>query len=176
MGAAETSHQSLVLDSRVFVFKMVRLALEVRTLSVVLLLVYTPEQGMLRTVLTLPALDLTCNSWNKSLAYARAHAMGGEFYRKGVSIALGPPVVGPLGRIAEGGRNWEGFSNDPYLSGMLAAESGVIACTKHFIVNEQETNRNPLRDVPNNVTIQSSSSNIDDKTVCLLRVSVRVQG
>ena len=99
--------------------------------------------------------------------------MGGEFYRKGASVALGPPVVGPLGRIAEAGRNWEGFSNNPYLAGVLGAESvhgiqdaGVIACTKHFIVNEQETNRIPLPDRSNgNFTIQSSSSNVDDKTV-----------
>ena len=33
--------------------------------------------------------------------------MGYEFRTKGVNIALGP-VVGPLGRLAEGGRNWEG--------------------------------------------------------------------
>lgn len=62
--------------------------------------------------------------------------MGSEFRGKGVNIALGP-VVGPLGRVAEGGRNWEGFSNDPYLCGALVYEtvqgmqsSGVAACTK----------------------------------------------
>lgn len=62
--------------------------------------------------------------------------MGGEFRTKGVNVALGP-VVGPLGRIAEGGRNWEGFSNDPYLCGALAAEhilgaqsTGVITSVK----------------------------------------------
>jgi len=37
--------------------------------------------------------------------------MGGEFKTKGVHVALGP-VVGPLGRVAESGRNWEGISND----------------------------------------------------------------
>ena len=45
-------------------------------------------------------------SWNKTLALARAQYMGAEFKRKGVNVALGP-VVGPLGRIALGGRNWE---------------------------------------------------------------------
>ena len=48
--------------------------------------------------------------------------MGAEFKKKGVSVALGP-VVGPLGKIAKGGRNWEGFSNDPYLSGELVFET-----------------------------------------------------
>lgn len=47
-------------------------------------------------------------SWNMDLAYERGMYMGAEFQRKGVNVALGP-VVGPIGRIAEGGRNWEGF-------------------------------------------------------------------
>lgn len=62
--------------------------------------------------------------------------MGSEFRLKGVNVALGP-VVGPLGRVVEGGRNWEGFSNDPYLAGSLVFETvigiqanGVIASTK----------------------------------------------
>ena len=50
-------------------------------------------------------------SWNRNLAYQRALQMGGEFKTKGVHVALGP-VVGPLGRVSESGRNWEGFSND----------------------------------------------------------------
>ncbi|EON66750.1 hypothetical protein W97_05996 [Coniosporium apollinis CBS 100218] len=110
-------------------------------------------------------------SWNKNLTFDRAYAMGGEFRAKGASIALGPPVVGPLGRIARGGRNWEGFSVDPYLSGILAAESvrgiqsrGVISCTKHFILNEQELNRIPTINAENE-TVEASSSNIDDRTM-----------
>jgi beta-glucosidase len=50
-------------------------------------------------------------SWNRNLAYQRALHMGAEFKTKGVHVALGP-VVGPLGRVDEGGRNWEGISND----------------------------------------------------------------
>ncbi|PKS11604.1 hypothetical protein jhhlp_001838 [Lomentospora prolificans] len=49
-----------------------------------------------------------------------------------------------MGRTPAGGRNWEGFSPDPYLSGVAMAESsrgirtaGVIACAKHFVGNEQ---------------------------------------
>lgn len=62
--------------------------------------------------------------------------MGDEFRVKGANVMLGP-VVGPLGRVATGGRNWEGFSNDPMLCGKLAATtvegvqaSGVITSTK----------------------------------------------
>jgi beta-glucosidase len=56
-------------------------------------------------------------SWNRDLAYARAYYMGAEFRRKGINVA------GPIGRIARGGRNWEGFSNDPYLAGALTGDS-----------------------------------------------------
>ncbi|KAJ5403539.1 hypothetical protein N7509_003410 [Penicillium cosmopolitanum] len=109
-------------------------------------------------------------SWNKTLAHDRAWHMGGEFRKKGVQVALGP-VVGPLGRVVTGGRNWEGPSNDPYLGGVMGAESvrglqdqGVISSVKHFIANEQELYRNPTLDAENR-TVQSISSNIDDKTM-----------
>lgn len=50
--------------------------------------------------------------------------MAQEFKKKGSNVALGP-VVGPLGRVASNGRNWEGFANDPYLSGQLGYETVV---------------------------------------------------
>lgn len=46
-------------------------------------------------------------SWNKELAYDRAYHIGLEARTKGVNILLGP-VVGPAGRVVQGGRNWEG--------------------------------------------------------------------
>ncbi|KAJ5314847.1 uncharacterized protein N7443_001731 [Penicillium atrosanguineum] len=108
-------------------------------------------------------------SWNRDIAHSRGVHMGAEFRRKGANVALGP-VVGPAGRIAKGGRNWEGFGSDPYLSGILAAESvrglqkNVIACVKHFIANEQETNRNSPQLLTGSHN-QSVSSNLDDKTM-----------
>lgn len=128
-----------------------------------------------------------CNSWNKDLAKQRGAHMGAEFRRKGVNLLLGP-VVGPLGRVAEGGRNWEGFTDDPYLAGGLVYETvqgiqsaGVGASTKvshslfgmikipaheyqHYIANEQETNRNPMTNEQGEWT-EAVSSNIDDKTM-----------
>jgi len=75
-------------------------------------------------------------SWDKDLAHKRAYDMATEFKDKGAHILLGP-VAGPLGRSGYGGRNWEGFSPDPYLTGVLFAESivgiqetGVQACAK----------------------------------------------
>ncbi|KAH8893338.1 beta-glucosidase [Thozetella sp. PMI_491] len=104
-------------------------------------------------------------SWNKNLTGKRGAGMGGEFKKKGANVLLGP-VIGPVGRVVLSGRNWEGFSVDPYLSGALVQETvaaiqgaGVITSTKHYIGNEQETNRNPEGNA------QSVSANIDDRTM-----------
>lgn len=68
-------------------------------------------------------------------------------------------------------RNWEGFSPDPYLTGEAAAhtvrgiqDAGVIATTKHFIMNEQEHFRSP-GNFEDYGRIDAISSNIDDKTL-----------
>lgn len=64
----------------------------------------------------------------------------------------------------------EGFTNDPYLSGVLNYETivsmqkSVITCIKHLLGNEQETSRMPPR-FATNAHNQSVSSNIDEKTV-----------
>ncbi|KAF7552126.1 hypothetical protein G7Z17_g4535 [Cylindrodendrum hubeiense] len=104
-------------------------------------------------------------AWDKNLTYWRGFYMGKEFKTKGVNVLLGPNA-GPLGRIPLGGRNWEGFSVDPYLAGQLTAETvrghqdaGVIANVKHFIGNEQETFRRAY------FGVEAISSNIDDKTL-----------
>ncbi|KAJ5358568.1 uncharacterized protein N7496_010981 [Penicillium cataractarum] len=109
-------------------------------------------------------------SWNKELVRERAIHLGTEFRVKGANMMLGP-VVGPMGRIATGGRVWETFSVDPYLAGKLVYSTvvgvqsvGVATSTKHFIGNEQETNRMPSTD-DNGLYVQAVSSNIDDKTL-----------
>jgi beta-glucosidase len=72
-------------------------------------------------------------------------------------------VASPLGRTPYGGRLPEGFAPDPYLSGVIMAKTitgmnsaGVVTVGRHFLMNEQETNRssNP-----------HYSSNADDKTI-----------
>ncbi|KAF2124987.1 glycoside hydrolase family 3 protein [Dothidotthia symphoricarpi CBS 119687] len=113
-------------------------------------------------------------SWNKTLLYERGHAMGSEFKAKGAHIALAP-VAGPLGRSGYAGRNWEGFSSDPYLSGWGMEQTingiqdaGVQATAKHWIGNEQETERNPTY-LPNSLSddklFNAVSANIDDRTM-----------
>ncbi|ORY56600.1 glycoside hydrolase superfamily [Pseudomassariella vexata] len=107
-------------------------------------------------------------SWNKELARQRAHFIGSEAKVKGVNVLLGP-CVGPVGRVVSGGRNWEGFSVDPYLSGGLVYETvsgiqgaGVMTSTKHFIGQEQETHRIPSS---SGDYVEAVSSNIDDKAM-----------
>ena len=56
--------------------------------------------------------SLTLSSWNKQLAFSRGQSMGQEFRVKGVNVLLGP-VVGPIGRVVRGGRNWEGLLTPP---------------------------------------------------------------
>ncbi|KAL8676101.1 MAG: hypothetical protein Q9186_007344 [Xanthomendoza sp. 1 TL-2023] len=111
-------------------------------------------------------------TFDRGLAYARGQAMGQEHRGKGVDVQLGP-VAGPLGRSPEGGRNWEGFSPDPALTGIMMArtvqgiqDAGVIACAKHFIVNEQEHFRQAPEASGYGYNISESlSSNVDDVTM-----------
>ncbi|KAB8292162.1 hypothetical protein EYC80_007905 [Monilinia laxa] len=101
-------------------------------------------------VTAFPAGITTGSTWDTGLMYARGYALGAEAKALGIHNQLGP-VAGPLGKIPVGGRNWEGFSNDPYLSGVAMANTvngmqaaGVQACAKHYLGNEQELNRETL--------------------------------
>lgn len=114
------------------------------------------------------------STWDKDILYNRGFALGQEFRAKGAQIALAP-VAGPLGRSAYGGRNWEGFSPDPYLTGVAMEktiigiqDAGVQATAKHYIGNEQEVQRNPTYNRNGTVTdvIQEAlSANMDDRTM-----------
>ncbi|KAI9052184.1 hypothetical protein LZ554_003544 [Drepanopeziza brunnea f. sp. 'monogermtubi'] len=117
-----------------------------------------------------PAGVTTAASFDRELMYERGVAMGAEFRGKGATVALSP-VAGPLGRSAYAGRNWEGFSPDPYLTGVAMEETitglqsnGLQACAKHWIGNEQETQRNPSY-VNGSIVQESISANIDDRTM-----------
>lgn len=111
-------------------------------------------------------------SWDRDLAYARGRAMGQEHHGKGSDMQLGP-VAGPLGRSPEGGRNWEGFSPDPVLTGQMFAESikgiqsaGVMTAAKHYIANEQEHFRQVSDATSYGFNISESiSANLDDVTM-----------
>ncbi|ETS74383.1 hypothetical protein PFICI_14249 [Pestalotiopsis fici W106-1] len=130
------------------------------------------SSGVNRADLTsvFPAGLTTAATWDRDLMYQRAAAIGDEFRAKGMHVVLGP-VAGPLGRHPLGGRNWEGFSADPYLTGVAMDHSirgfqstGVQAVAKHYIGNEQETQRTNLT-LADGTNIDAVSSNMDDRTL-----------
>jgi beta-glucosidase len=95
------------------------------------------------SVTVFPAGVHAAATWDRGLMRARSRALGEEARGLGIHVMLAP-VAGPLGRHPRGGRNWEGFSPDPYLTGKAMEESvvgmqevGVQANAKHFIGNEQ---------------------------------------
>lgn len=85
-------------------------------------------------------------SWDESLIYAIGEALAEECLEQGVSMLLGPGIN--IKRSPLCGRNFEYFSEDPYVSGILAAayinglqSKGIYASIKHFAVNNQEHRR-----------------------------------
>ncbi len=86
------------------------------------------------------------STWDADLVARVGEALGAEAAALGVAVVLGPGLN--LKRHPAGGRNFEYLSEDPLLSGKLAAamvrgiqSQGVGACPKHFAVNNQESHR-----------------------------------
>ena len=97
-------------------------------------------------------------TFNRELLYEVGKNQGYDFYHTGINVAL-TPCINML-RVPSGGRIFEGFGENPFLTGELASElikgiqsNGVIACAKHFIGNEQEKYR------------VASNSIIDERTL-----------
>src|SRR6266700_1993799 len=92
-----------------------------------------------------PAAGLA-QSWDPALARRVGEALGRECRAEGVDVLLGPGIN--LKRSPLGGRNFEYFSEDPLLAGVLATawvlglqSHDVGGCVKHYAVNNQETDR-----------------------------------
>ncbi|MEA4811224.1 MAG: glycoside hydrolase family 3 C-terminal domain-containing protein [Anaerolineaceae bacterium] len=93
-----------------------------------------------------PTAALTACTWDRELLAEMGHAMAEEAIAQGVDIILGPGVN--IKRSPLCGRNFEYFSEDPYLAGELASaliqsiqSKGVGTSLKHYAVNNQETQR-----------------------------------
>ena len=93
-----------------------------------------------------PSAATMANSWDTELAKRVGEYIGDECIAERISIILGPGVN--IKRAPNCGRNFEYYSEDPYLSGKMASgfirgvqSKGVATCAKHFCVNNQETRR-----------------------------------
>jgi beta-glucosidase len=96
--------------------------------------------------LNLPSGTALAASWDTGLAHRYGAAAASEARRKGVDVVLGPTIN--LHRSPLGGRHFECFSEDPWLSGELGAayveglqQNGVAATPKHYVANDSETER-----------------------------------
>lgn len=108
---------------------------------------YVPEGSQSAHPATaMPAESILSASWDLQLVEEVGRLLGQECREIGVNILLGPGVNGK--RSPLGGRNFEYFSEDPFLAGKLAAayirgvqSQGVGTSLKHYVCNDQETRR-----------------------------------
>ncbi|CAL9410995.1 beta-glucosidase family protein [Streptomyces sp. enrichment culture] len=95
---------------------------------------------------TLPSPTALAACWDQDLARRAGRLLAQEARRKGVHVVLAPTVN--LHRSPLGGRHFEAYSEDPYLTGEIGAacvrgiqDGGVAATVKHFVANDAETDR-----------------------------------
>ncbi len=105
-----------------------------------------------------PTASCIASSWNKDALYLLGKSIALEAKKEKVDLILGPGLN--IKRSPLGGRNFEYYSEDPFLAGTLASscvkgiqDQGVGSCIKHFACNNQEKRR------------QTSSSNVDERTL-----------
>ncbi|WOO88141.1 glycoside hydrolase family 3 C-terminal domain-containing protein [Mollicutes bacterium LVI A0039] len=99
-----------------------------------------------------PTAAALANSWDQNLAIEMGNYLGREAIKEQVSVLLGPGLN--IKRNPLCGRNFEYFSEDPFLSGHMAAglirgieDMGISSCPKHFAVNSQEKLRMTIDEV-----------------------------
>ncbi|WP_086666073.1 glycoside hydrolase family 3 protein [Lentzea kentuckyensis] len=119
----------------------------------------------------LPNATLLAQHWDVALAHEVGEVLADEAAAQQVHVVLGPTIN--LHRTPLGGRLFEAYSEDPLLTGALAAAyvrglqgKGIAATPKHYVANESETER------------RTASSELDEKTlreVYLLPFEIVVQ-
>src|SRR5210317_1682082 len=94
--------------------------------------------------LNIPSLKMSDGpTWNMKLVNELGQELGNEAKAKGVDVLLGPTIN--IHRHPLGGRHFECFSEDPFLTGKIAIEyvkgvqsKNIAACLKHFVGNDTE--------------------------------------
>jgi len=111
--------------------------------------------------LSLPSATAIAASWDVELVRHLGEVMASEARRKGVDVILGPTIN--LHRSPLGGRHFECYSEDPYLSGKLAAHfvkgaqsRGVGATLKHYVANDSENERFTLNAVASETNLREN--------------------
>lgn len=94
----------------------------------------------------MPSSSAVASTWNEQIAQQVGAAIGQEAAAQDVQVLLGPGLNTKRSPLC--GRNFEYYSEDPYLAGKMAAafirgvqENGVSACPKHYAANSQEDHR-----------------------------------
>src|SRR3954453_18375547 len=112
-----------------------------------------------RTVALLPNATLLASSWRDEVMRGGGEIPPEEALAQQIHVVLGPTIN--LHRSPLGGRLFEAYSEDPLLTGKLAAayvrgmqSSRVGACLKHLIANESETQRNTMNSVVDEATLR----------------------
>lgn len=105
-----------------------------------------------------PATIALAATWNRSLAYEAARAIGEECRYGNIAVLLGPGVN--IYRTAHNGRNFEYLGEDPYLAARMAEQfvtgvqsTGTIATLKHFLCNNTEYKRHIANSVVDRRTL-----------------------
>ncbi len=111
------------------------------------------------TASLLPNATLIAATWDVDAAYAVGELLAEEAQRQDIHVVLGPTIN--LHRSPLGGRLFEAYSEDPLLTGLLAAayvnglqSRGVGACLKHLVANEAETERHTVNSVVDERTLR----------------------
>src|SRR4051812_33182118 len=112
-----------------------------------------------RTVALFPNATLLSAAWSEGTMYEVGRMLAEEALAQQIHVVLGPTIN--LHRSLLGGRLFEAYSEDPLLSGTLAAsyvrglqDLGVGACLKHLVANESETDRNSVNSVVDEATLR----------------------
>lgn len=110
---------------------------------------WVPDNLAIDSCTYLPTGVTLASAWNVPLAYEYGKVLGAEAKYRKKDIILGPGVN--IIRTPLNGRNFEYFSEDPYLTSRLAPayirgvqEQGVSACVKHYLANNQELERGTI--------------------------------